>query len=147
MPAVPEAMGLARATQLIPQPYFISFVIDREGYVLDGTKLSDAIEMVDRYSCDRSPLGYWINCGYPSFLVPAVMTSDVRQRLVGYQANASSKSHTDLDGCDAVCQDDINDWVARMASLYHRWGLKIMGGGCGTGLKHLRHLVDALSLK
>jgi methionine synthase I (cobalamin-dependent) len=37
--------------------------------------------------------------------------------------------------------DDIDDWTIRMATLHRQWGLKILGGCCGTGLEHLQRLV------
>ena len=144
LPSVPEAKGLARSLKATGQPYLLSFVINRHGCVLDGTELADAIRMIDRATSDRPPLGYMVNCAYPSFLDMFVLPEDARTRLLGYQANASSKTHADLDSSKARHMDDIYDWTTRMAALHRHWGLKILGGCCGTGPEHLRQLVGEI---
>ena len=61
-------------------------------------------------------------------------------RLVGYQANASSLDHCDLDGAAELATDDVADWGVQMLDLNRRFGLRILGGCCGTGPEHLRYL-------
>ena len=144
MPSVVEAKGAACALKDTGQPYLISFVIDRHGDVLDGTNLAEAIRSVDRATGSEPPVGYMINCAYPSFLDMASLTGGIRKRLVGFQANASSKNHVDLEGCTERQMDDIRDWTMRMAEFHRRFGLKVLGGCCGTGPEHLQKLVDAI---
>lgn len=141
LPNVAEARGVARALKETGQPYFISFVINQKGLVLDGTKLAYAFDTIDRASGQHPPFGYMVNCAYPSFLDMTALPQGARDRLVGYQANASSKPHQDLDGSRVRQMDDIDDWAARMAALHRQWGLKILGGCCGTGSDHLQRLV------
>ena len=141
LPSVMEAKGLARALQRNQTPYLISFVINPQGRVLDGTKLADAMEIIDCATDRHPPLGYMVNCAYPSFLDMAALPRGVRGRLWGYQANASSKPAKELDGSSTRQMDDINDWAKRMAVLHRQWGLKILGGCCGTDHEHLRHLI------
>jgi len=139
LPAVEEAVGIARAMAATGTPYVISFVIDRTGRVLDGTPLLDALNRVDG-SVDPAPLGFMVNCAYPSFLRPDGQPAALFDRLVGYQANASSLDHCDLDGAAELSADDVSDWAERMLELKRRFGLRILGGCCGTGPEHLRHL-------
>ena len=139
LPAVPEATGLARAMEGTGVPYIISFVIERRGLILDGTSLERAIGEIDA-TCRRQPLGYMINCAYPSFLNAASQPESVMRRLVGYQANASSRDHAELDGAGDLQADDLDDWGAQMIGLNREHGVKIMGGCCGTGLEHLRYI-------
>ncbi|MCF8106433.1 MAG: homocysteine S-methyltransferase family protein [Desulfohalobiaceae bacterium] len=63
-------------------------------------------------------------------------------RFIGYQANASSLDHEDLDEAGELQGEDISDWGERMIELNRRYGLRILGGCCGTGLEHLQYLVD-----
>jgi S-methylmethionine-dependent homocysteine/selenocysteine methylase len=139
LPAVPEAIGLARAMESTGVPYIISFVIDRQGLILDGTPLEAAIAEIDG-TCRRPPLGYMINCAYPSFLDADAQPPAVMRRLVGYQANASSRDHTELDGARDLQADALEDWGAQMIALNRAYGIKILGGCCGTGLDHLRYI-------
>ena len=145
LPSVAEAKGLARALQVSDKPYMISFVINPQGCVLDGTKLAEAMDTIDRAAKRKPPLGYMVNCAYPSFLDMAALPKSARGRLWGYQANASSKSHAALDGSKRRQMDDIDDWAKRMAALHDQWGLKILGGCCGTGHEHLQRMVAEIS--
>jgi homocysteine S-methyltransferase len=143
LPALPEAVGIALAMERTGLPYLLSFVIDRGGLILDGTRLSDTFETIDR-ACTRPPLGYMVNCAYPSFLNPPRQPEAVWSRLIGCQANASSLDHARLDGADTLLSDDLRDWGGRMVELNRRFGVKILGGCCGTGPDHLKYLVTHL---
>jgi homocysteine S-methyltransferase len=143
LPSLPEAAGIALAMERTGLPYVLSFVIDRGGLILDGTRLNDAFERIDR-ACVRPPLGYMVNCAYPSFLNPETQPGSLWSRLIGCQANASSLDHARLDGADRLLSDDLRDWGDRMIELNRRFGVKILGGCCGTGPDHLKYLVTHL---
>jgi homocysteine S-methyltransferase len=140
LPAVDEACGIARAMQTTGFPYIISFVINRRGRILDGQSLEQAFKKIDT-ACNRPPLGYMINCAYPSFLRAHEQPRQVLARLIGFQANASSHDHTQLDGNERLQADAIDDWGDRMILLNRRHGIKILGGCCGTGPAHLDYLI------
>ncbi|MGW8186030.1 MAG: homocysteine S-methyltransferase family protein [Desulfobacterales bacterium] len=140
LPAVDEACGIARAMQTTRLPYVISFVINRRGRILDGCSLEQAFKKIDTI-CNRPPLGYMINCAYPSFLRAHEQPRQVLARLIGFQANASSHDHTQLDGSERLQADAIDDWGDRMILLNRRHGIKILGGCCGTGPAHLDYLI------
>lgn len=140
LPSVGEAAGMARALEGTGLPYLVSFVIDRTGRVLDGTSLEEAFARVDS-ACARPPVGFMINCAYPSFLRAETEPESVLSRLVGYQANASSLDPSDLDGAEHLQADTLEDWGERMVALHRDHDLKILGGCCGTGLEHLRYIV------
>jgi len=140
LPNVAEAVGIARAMQATALPYLISFVIGRDGRVLDGTDLTTALAMVDT-GTRRPPLGFMVNCAYPTFLRTAEQPAELFMRLIGYQANASSLDHCDLDGAETLQADAVSDWGDEMIRLHRACGVKILGGCCGTGSEHLRYLV------
>jgi S-methylmethionine-dependent homocysteine/selenocysteine methylase len=144
LPAVEEAIGIAKAIERSSLPYFISFVISRDGRVLDGTGLDTAIKRVDA-ATGRPPLGYMVNCAYPSFLCAAGQPPVLFARLTGYLANASSLDHCDLDGAAELHSESIPDWGDTMLELHGTYGLKILGGCCGTNEEHLRYLTAGRS--
>ena len=139
-PALPEAVGIARVMAASGVPYMISFVIGRDGRILDGTDLGTAIARIDDRT-DPGPLGYMINCAYPTFLDPEGLDSSARVRLVGFQANASSLDHSELDSACELRADDVDDWSTQMINLNRRCGVKILGGCCGTDGQHLDAIV------
>jgi S-methylmethionine-dependent homocysteine/selenocysteine methylase len=139
LPNVDEALGIARAMETTEDPYIISFVIGRDGRVLDGTSLADACAMLDE-ATTRQPLGYMVNCAHPSFLHPEEQPAALVKRLIGYQANASSLDHCELEGADTVQSDDIAAWGDAMLTLNSVYDVTILGGCCGTGPEHLEYL-------
>ena len=140
LPSVAEAGGIAEAMGQTGLPYVISFVIDRGGYVLDGCSLPDAVSSIDA-EASHPPLGYMVNCAHPSFLCADRQPATLFQRLIGYQANASSLDHCELDGASELQADDVAEWGREMRRLNRDYGVKILGGCCGTGVEHLRTLV------
>jgi S-methylmethionine-dependent homocysteine/selenocysteine methylase len=141
LPHIGEAVGIGRAMAATGVPFVISFVIDREGRLLDGTALIDAVRMVDA-AVASPPLGFMINCTYPTFLRAADQPPELFERLIGFQANASSLDHAELDGSTELQAEDIPTWGDEMLTLHRRYGVKILGGCCGTGVEHLRYLAD-----
>ena len=141
LPSVAEANGIAHAMAGTGLPYIISFVIDRHGRVLDGSSLTAAMASIDA-GAFRPPLGYMVNCAHPGFLRADSQPPGLFGRLVGYQANASSLDHCDLDGASELQADDVADWGRLMRGLNRNFGVKILGGCCGTGVEHLRALID-----
>lgn len=139
MPDINEAIGIARAIERTGLPYFISFVISRDGRVLDGTGLYTAVKTIDEHTA-RNPLGYMINCAYPSFLNAARQPPALFERLVGYLANASSLDHCDLDGAEELHMESISEWGGLMLALNRDYGLKVLGGCCGTNEEHLKYV-------
>jgi homocysteine S-methyltransferase len=139
LPSVEEATGIAKAMEKAGLPYIISFVISRDGRVWDGTDLNAAIELIDAKT-DRQPLGFMVNCAYPSFLQAAKQPEELFNRLIGYQANASSLDHSALDGAETLRTESVSDWGDQMLELNESYGVHILGGCCGTGPEHLRYL-------
>ena len=143
MPAVSESLGMADRLAVSGKPYIISFVINRSGSVLDGSPLIEAIDRIDQ-TVASPPTGYMINCVYPTFLDAENQSPDLFKRLVGIQANASSKDHDQLDGSERLQQDPLPDWSKNMQALHKKFGVKILGGCCGTDQRYLRDLVNSL---
>lgn len=141
LPNVQEALGIARAMAATAMPYIISFVISRDGLILDGTSLLTAMELIDS-NTPRRPLGYMVNCAHPSFLQPQSQAPETFSRLIGFQANASSRDHSELENAEELQVDSISEWGDLMLQLNQNYGVQLLGGCCGTGIEHLRYLID-----
>jgi homocysteine S-methyltransferase len=144
IPAVSEALGIADAVSATDLPYIISFVINKSGLVLDNTPLAHAIDTID-LKAKRSPLGYMVNCVHPSFLLAEEQPPGFFSRMIGIQANSSSKDHDQLDGSTFLQQDSLPEWGDQMIRLNREFGVKILGGCCGTDDSYLKYLVEGLS--
>ena len=107
--------------------------------MLDGTSLDDATKRIDSETTQK-PLGFMVNCAHPSFLCAEQQPAELFDRLIGYQANASSLDHDQLDGSADLQIDSVAEWGDSMLELHRRYRIKILGGCCGTGPAHLRHL-------
>jgi homocysteine S-methyltransferase len=136
---VSEAAGIARAMEKTSLPYIISFVIGRDGRILDGTGLLEGMVMVE-HAVTRQPLGFMVNCAWPGFLNAPHQPAGLWKRLIGFQANGSSLDHADLDDSTDLQSNDITEWGEAMLDLNRTFGVKILGGCCGTGVQHLRYL-------
>lgn len=143
MPSVSEAEGMARAMLSTGLPSVVSFCINRHGEVLDGTPLDDAIDQMD----DRlggGLLGYKVNCSQPSFVKAESMRRGALSRLIGINANASSKDHSELESMDGTAEDSLDEWADAMVRLNKEYGVKILGGCCGTDDRYLRAVADRM---
>lgn len=140
MPSVEEALGVARAMAGTGKPYLLSFCAGVDGHVLDGTPLPEAMARIDADLGDtRRPTGFFVNCTHPRFLLDAYAPGDLA-RLIGIQANASSRDVTRLDGATATVADPVESWAADMHALHEIHEVRILGGCCGTTSAHLAHL-------
>lgn len=135
LPSVDEAVGIARAMGTTRKPYLLSFCTGTDGRVLDGTPLPEAMDRIDTV-VPRPPLGYFVNCTHPRFLLKTFPAGSL-ERLVGIQANGSSRDVTALDGSSSTVADPVDTWAADMLELHREHGVSILGGCCGTSVEHL----------
>jgi S-methylmethionine-dependent homocysteine/selenocysteine methylase len=142
LPNIEEATGIAKAMEKTAKSYIISFVINRSGCVLDGTSLLEAVTRIDA-ATRQQPLCYMVNCSYPTFLCAEKQPTNLFSRLIGYQANASSLDHFDLDCSTQLKTENVDEWGEEMLKLNRKYGMKILGGCCGTDVAYLRYLVGA----
>jgi S-methylmethionine-dependent homocysteine/selenocysteine methylase len=149
LPSYSEAAGLASALAATGKPYIISFVIRPEGTLLDGTPLKDAIAAIDNAIIPR-PLAYLVNCTHASIFKSAISheinsSSLVRERVVGLLANTAALNPEELDNSDGLVEEDPEIFGPSVAGLHGEFGMKILGGCCGTDHRHIRHLATQLT--
>lgn len=143
-PAVEEALGVSLAMGDTGLPYVVSFVLGRDGRVLDGTPLHAAIERIDA-AASPAPLFYSISCVHPSVAAgalrdEAVFSDLVARRLNEFKANASPLSPEELVRLDHPEGDDPERFADEMWNIHEEFGLRVLGGCCGTDDRHMRAL-------
>lgn len=147
IPAVSEAMGLAKVMARTHKPYIVSFIIRDNGTLLDGTPLSTAIALIDS-EVEPKPIGYTVNCVHPTILKKALLHPAnhclERKRMLGLMANASAKSPEELDNAIHLEAEKPETWAKDMIALHKEVGIKIMGGCCGTNNHHIQSLVNKI---
>ena len=148
LPALTEAIGIAKAMSETEKDYVISFVIRDNGKLLDGTLLTDAIRIIGD-SVPTPPLFYLTNCIHPDVLHKSFINlkdedAILKKRLFGIQANASSKSPEELDTLENLDADSPANWAIGMVDLNKKYNLKILGGCCGTDARFISSIVELL---
>jgi len=145
VPALPEALGLARAMAACGLPIVISFVARRTGVLLDGAPLDDAIATIDD-QVDPAPLGYMLNCVHPLVLASALAARPAAAgRIIGLQANTSAREPEELDGATELETAEPEPFARELATVTRTFGLRVAGGCCGTGAEHIDALARLLA--
>jgi homocysteine S-methyltransferase len=142
MTTIAEAIGIARAASIVGLPVSISFTVETDGRLPSGEMLREAIETVD---ADTRPAYFAVNCAHPTHFEACFDGGGSwTTRIRGIRANASTRSHAELD---AATELDIGDPLA-LGEHYRRLraslpALNVLGGCCGTDHRHLRAIRDA----
>ncbi len=149
LPALSEAIGLARAQAATGLTYLISFVVRPDGTLLDGTALDMAIASIDAAAAPR-PLAYMINCTHASVFRSALRHENnssrlVRERVIGLLANTSALSPEELDASVELSEEAPETFGSNVSTLQGELGMKILGGCCGTDERHIECLARQLS--
>jgi S-methylmethionine-dependent homocysteine/selenocysteine methylase len=143
MSYVEEAIGIALAAQDADLPVAISFTAETDGRLPTGQALGDAIEEVDAAS-GGYPSYYMVNCAHPEHIAGALVGAWTR-RIRGLRANASRKSHAELDESRELDTGDPGELGRQYAELKrdHLPALNVMGGCCGTDTRHVERIAAA----
>jgi S-methylmethionine-dependent homocysteine/selenocysteine methylase len=138
-----EATGIVRAAQTAGLPVVISFTVETDGRLPSGQSLADAIAEVDEQT-DGAAAYFMINCAHPTHFAHVLEDAGaVADRVRGLRANASTKSHAELDESDELDAGDPVDLAARYGDLRGRLPrLTVVGGCCGTDERHVAQICD-----
>ena len=139
-----EAIGITRAAADVGLPVAISFTVETDGRLPVRQALGEAIQQVDE-ATGSAPAYYLINCAHPTHFDDVLAGEEPwLQRIHGLRANASTRSHAELDEATELDDGDPADLGARYASLRARHPqLNVLGGCCGTDHRHVQAIRDA----
>lgn len=144
MNTVGEALGIARAARAHAMPCVISFTVETDGRLADGTALRQAVETVDERTAGY-PVYFMINCAHPTHFRDALEAGETwTGRIQGIRANASSKSHQELDDSTELDSGDIVELGRHYRALTRAHpGMRVLGGCCGTDIRHVAAICEA----
>lgn len=148
MPELHEAAGMARAMEAAGLPYIISFTVWKDGRLMDGTTISDAITYIDQ--CTKiHPVCYMTNCSHSKNIYEALQQSfnrneTVQNRFLGIQANTSPLPYAMLDQSADLKGSAPETFAEEMMHLRDISRIKIWGGCCGTDQRHMEYVARRL---
>jgi len=143
---VEEAAGVALAARAHTMPLAVSFTLETDGRLPSGDTLAEAIRRTDEAS-DGYPAYYMINCAHPTHF-EAVLEPGAPwlQRVRGLRANASRRSHAELDASTDLDDGDPAELGGQYRALRPRLPrLAVVGGCCGTDDRHVASICAALA--
>ncbi len=136
-----EAIGMALAAMENQMPIVIGFTVETDGKLPSGESLKKAIDLVDKSTGDY-PVYYMINCAHPThFRSVLEIEGKWKNRIMAIRANASKKSHAELDQSDHLDSGDKCELARGYAELRKLLpNLKVIGGCCGTDHTHIEEI-------
>jgi S-methylmethionine-dependent homocysteine/selenocysteine methylase len=139
-----EAIGVARAAKAAGMPAVISFTVETDGRLPTGQTLRDAIAEVDSET-GAAPAYYMLNCGHPTHFADALKAGEPWvKRLRGLRANASRRSHAELETMTDLDVGDPVELGRQYAELRRKFRhINVLGGCCGTDHRHVEQIALA----
>jgi homocysteine S-methyltransferase len=133
-----EGVGITRAARRAGIPVLIGFTVETDGRLPDGTPLREAVALVES---EATPDGFVVNCAHPTHIAPALDDGEWMSRIVQVNPNASTLSHAELDAAEELDTGDLGLLTSSYDGLRSSLpGLAIVGGCCGTDVRHVAAL-------
>ena len=138
-----EAIGIVRAARHAELPIVIGFTVETDAKLPSGHSIADAIGAVDA-ATDNAPVYYVINCAHPDHFSNALTDAPWMDRINGIIANASRRSHAELDESEVLDAGDPVELGNLIGDLRRRFPhLTVVGGCCGTDMRHMESIVKS----
>lgn len=143
---VEEAVGIARAATACAMPLAISFTLETDGRLPSGDSLQRAIEATDD-ATGGYPVYYMINCAHPTHFEHVLSRQGSWcDRIRGLRANASKRSHAELDESIDLDDGDPHELAGQYRTIRDLLPrLSVVGGCCGTDHRHVEQICRALA--
>ena len=125
-------------------PASTSFTVETDGNLPTGQTLRSAIRQVDEVTSGY-PAYYMINCAHPTHFEHILAEGgEWLNRIRGIRANASHRSHAELNEAPDLDMGDPVELGKQYARLKRRLPhLTVLGGCCGTDHRHLEQIAKA----
>jgi len=141
---VEEAIGIVLAARDAAMPVVISFTLETDGRLPSGDTLAQAIERTDAGTGSYAAY-YMINCAHPTHFENVLRNAGSwRFRIRGLRANASRRSHAELDEAtelDAGNPAELGQEYRALRELLPN--VTVIGGCCGTDHRHIEAIGHA----
>lgn len=140
-----EAAGLVIAAQAAGLPAVVSFTVETDGRLPDGQPLGEAIMQVDAES-GAAAAYFMVNCAHPDHFSGALdERAEWTRRVRGIRANASRRSHAELDAASDLDAGDAQELATLYRTLAERltW-MNVFGGCCGSDIRHVTAIAGSL---
>jgi homocysteine S-methyltransferase len=138
-----EAIGIVRAARHVELPIVVGFTVETDAKLPSGHSIADAIEAVDA-ATDYATAYYVINCAHPDHFSNALTDAPWMDRIIGVIANASRRSHAELDESKVLDDGDPVELGSLIGDLRRRFpNLTVVGGCCGTDMRHMESIAES----
>jgi homocysteine S-methyltransferase len=135
---IEEAVGIVQAARAARIPVVVSFTVETDGRLPTGDPLAEAILQTDAATGGYASY-YMINCAHPTHFRHLFQDdAEWRNRIRGLRANASRRSHEELDespDLDAGNPAELGAEYQELRALLPQ--LAVLGGCCGTDHRHV----------
>jgi len=135
---VEEAIGIVKAAKACGIPVAISFTLETDGRLPSGDTLKDAIVRTDEET-DGYAVYYMLNCAHPTHFAHRLEDGGAWiDRIRGLRANASRRSHAELDEATDLDDGNPGELGEEYGALYRVLPrMTVVGGCCGTDHRHV----------
>jgi S-methylmethionine-dependent homocysteine/selenocysteine methylase len=133
-----EGIGIVAAAGAEGVPVSISFTLETDGRLPSGEELGEAIEKVDAATAGAAAY-FMVNCAHPTHFMPVLESGGPwMERLGGIRANASRRSHAELDEMTEIDSGDPEELGTEYLAFKDLLpDTRVLGGCCGTDVRHV----------
>jgi len=142
-----EGIGFAAAAAERDVPAVVGFTVETDGRLATGMPLGEAIGAVDA-ATGSSVAWFMLNCAHPDHLEAGLPGSDASwtDRVGALRVNASRQSHTELDAAEVLDDGDPLELGRGTVALREQLpAVRVVGGCCGTDIRHVTAMAEAWS--
>lgn len=140
---VEEAIGIVLAASRLGVPVTLSFTVETDGRLPDGTNLAQAIAETDSATNGAAQF-FMVNCAHPRHVALGLGDAMTAERVRGVRVNASAMSHAELDEAEDLDEGDPTTLARDHAGLRALLpNVEVLGGCCGTDARHVREIISA----
>ena len=142
---VEEAIGMVRAAGAAGLPVSVAFTVETDGRLPSEEPLAEAVERLDAETGAAAEY-LMVNCAHPSHFAGELEAGgEWVTRIAGIRANASRRSHAELDEAEDLDSGDPAELGREYGALAPALpDLRVVGGCCGTDHRHVARICDEL---